>query len=179
MRLVLSILLFSFLGCSSALEQSELVFDTKSFFLNEANRLSNNKVGLIKHLRYNTETDSIFKGDSVNWQDELQSFIQIDLAKPSYKKSYATKRIELNNEAYQIEYVVKDSLLKIKRVLISFNSKDSVESIAIHTKKENSYYNQLTHLTYNIHNGYYIETTQQTLKMDSTLFAIKCEFTRY
>jgi len=150
----------------SACTPSETDIDTKSneyidisgFFKEEANRLNDLNASLEKSLNNGASNEIVLRTD-VDWTEELNPFIDIDLNKPAYKNGYKIDTININS-GYQIKYSSIDESLELKSVSIDF-IKEQIQKIIVIHKKDNIYYLSKEELIYETGKSFHIKVRNE------------------
>ncbi len=170
------ILLTMMAACSSSSKKEQMrLFDTKQFFEQEVSRLTQQQVGLKKHVMLNKKQDTVMASTLVDWTNELQPFLQLDLAKPVNQGSFDLDSVN-TLEGILINYTAKDSLQKIDVVSIWFNHEHQPIKLTAGFRQHNQFYEQQKQLTYVRDSGFVIETKQYTSLTDSAYFNITGHF---
>ncbi len=147
--------------CSCSSENSQDIhtpavtfFDIPNYFKSEAERLSDEGRFLEKIVDSNGESESkIIK--TVDWHNELRSFIDIDLNKPALQQAYTIDTVSEGQKSTLI-YSAIDSLLEFKNITITFADNKLIRFTAVHSKK-NFYYTSYETMTYEPIKGYVIQ----------------------
>lgn len=97
------LLLFS--ACQTPAEKSDqppVYYDVKGFVENQIQLLNQQKPTVAKTMVVGSEEEKRSTNE-VNWQRELELFVQADINKPAYRQSYATARPDSLTYEYTIQ----------------------------------------------------------------------------
>ena len=168
------ILIFTlFLSCSGNKEDIKSAgtyFDLKSFFGKEASRLQALNPEINKSVSRNS-LEQIKKVSGINWKSELTLFIESDINKPAWKKSY--KVIRRNDD---IIYKSLDDNLKTREIRISRNKNGTVQKIIVKNHIKNSLYQSSEKLIYIPDSLYQIDKHQHVLIIGNNQYRISGRF---
>jgi hypothetical protein len=155
-------------SCSNTQKASDekVYFDIRSFFESEARRLQLNSPHVEKTVTQNNQSEAQ-KVTIHDWKAELDLFIESDINKPSWKKSYS---IHKNNNS--IEYISNDGKLKTQRISIKKSHSGKVISILIKNQTKNSLYTTIEELSYFPDSAYIISKKQNVRLLGSNSFRV-------
>lgn len=111
-------------------------FDLTGYFNDQLKQLENSNFTLQKTITKDGQTETVIV-DSVNWKNELHSFIESNLDKPAYHISYNTDSV-INGNSKTLFYSARDSTLLIKTIKIHLNQ-NVVDTIYINKVISNGY----------------------------------------
>ncbi|MFB5944663.1 hypothetical protein [Albibacterium profundi] len=166
----------SFLGACSGSNsnapnlQTDVYFDIKGFFEEEAHRLSQDTNLIHKEISRNggeKESKSLLIKD---WLKEFSLFIESDINKPAWTSSY-----EVSHEGDAIVYTSNDPELRTKKIRIEKDG-ETVESIIIHNEVENKLYKSIEELYYSPDSIYRIEKLQDVRVIGANHYLITGSF---
>lgn len=175
MRIALIFFLLLIFACSIKTTSTSDFFDTKSFFNHEIELLTKQKSGVSKRFVFINNNDSIILLDSVNWQRELQVFIDLDLAKPSNQSAFIVSNTEANG-LIEKSYKAIDSAQELQTVIITTDNKQNVKIIEALLTKNNSLYKASKHLRYVTDSGYSINGNQQLKLGNNNTYQVAATF---
>ncbi|MES2689531.1 MAG: hypothetical protein V4658_03965 [Bacteroidota bacterium] len=157
-------------GCTKKEQLTNDNFNTKAFFAAETGRLEKSKHGIIKTLMFNNETRQLIIEDTVNWQQELAPFTEIDLSSDVFSQAFLVDTI-MNGSSAKITYMGKDEKMELKSVVILLENNKLVRiSYELYTK--NSLYANRKLLVYMPDNGYRITGFQKVNLLSGSDFSI-------
>jgi hypothetical protein len=150
--------------------------DTKAFFEKRMELDSIHQTGIEKELVFGDKHEHT-RSDTVNWKEELKSFAEIDLLKPSYNGRYTIDTLERNHEGYTVIYKCTDLKTGLQEVTISYTN-DHISMLRALYTESNSLYRSGKILTYYTDSCYSI-TGNQTVKMGNAVcYSINGKFIR-
>ena len=144
-------------------------YNLSAFFHQEAKALTIANMKLDKQII----KDSIKEKKSfgkINWLNELSPFIECDINKPAWIKSYQTDTI-LTNAGMKITYKAIEEKLPVQTIELSF-SKNKITDISIHKVRHNFYYQSEDLYSYHVQKGYEISGSQNVRLLDKTYYQI-------
>lgn len=180
MRYILPLLLLFLSACDVAEETQDttkLYYDVNGFVLDQISELTALKPSVKKTLQSDDETDNMTSSD-INWKRELELFVQADINKPAYKKSYAITRPDSLTYAYTL---ATTESLPVKRLMVRLDSASGKPSvIQAHLISKNKLYVSEKHIELScaarngkwILSGYRMNGFQQLLIQDPKRFDI-------
>lgn len=115
-------------------------FDVESFVKKQIDLLSKKNAVISKEVVLNgqTETKTI---ENINWEKELQLFLEVDINKPVLVGSY-----EIIKEQDKTIYKAKEETLKIQQIIIQ-KSGENIKNLEIFVKEENALFHFSKKLT--------------------------------
>jgi hypothetical protein len=117
-------------------------FDLEGYFKKEALRLQKKNPLIEKRVSKNNDSEQR-KLEIKNWNEELELFLSSDINKPAWKNSYG---LQQSNQT--INYIANDPDLRTQKISILKSEKNTIKSIAIFNKVNNSLYSSTEQLTY-------------------------------
>jgi hypothetical protein len=170
MKNLVIILLFLLVSCTSENTNSEVreiyYFDLKTYFTEEAEKLSQQKQLVNKSITHNDSVEE--KQMQINnWTEELALFIESDINKTSWKDSY--KKDSTSNK---ITYTAKEDNLKTQSVEIEF-SENKPSKFKIINKTHNYLYKTDEILEYIPGSSYLINKKQQVTLLGENDYLIQ------
>lgn len=162
--LLFSLLFFSFLnsGCDSAKEKKEMqksYFDLPAFFEKEIKMLMKQNPGIEKKINKDGETETKIL-ESIDWKKELAAFVDVDINKPSWIRSFSVDTLFLTSENFEITYVSLEKGIPIKQVKLLFEN-NSCSFVQINKKRDNTLFSSFQELAYKTGEGYKINGYQK------------------
>ncbi|MGV8878812.1 MAG: hypothetical protein ACOH2A_07255 [Sphingobacteriaceae bacterium] len=140
-------------------------FDLKKYFTEEASRISKRNLLIKKSVSRNGETET--KTVSViNWPAELALFIESDINKPSWQRSYR-KEISKNF----IIYAALDKSLRTRKIVIKQENKQ-IRWILIENYTRNELYSTVEKLSYFPGSHYEIKKSQSIRLLGNNRYLI-------
>ena len=132
------------ISCTNKQKASDVkvYFDIRGFFESEATRLQLNNPLVEKTVTQNTQSESQ-KVTIKYWKTELDLFIESDINRPSWKKSYRVYKTPNS-----IEYISNDEKLRTQQIAIQKSHNGKVISIRIKNHTKNSLYSGIEELSY-------------------------------
>lgn len=144
--------------------------DIKGYFIKEAFRLQKHNHSIKKRVIQNgiTETKSMV---IIKWMNELSPFIESDINKLSWEKSYHISKSE-----GLIEYTALDDNLKTQKIKITEYPNHSIKAIEIANRSKNILYNSEEILKYIPDSMYQITKNQHVLLLGDNNYKIEGDF---
>ncbi|TCK85356.1 hypothetical protein [Albibacterium bauzanense] len=169
----LYLILFLFSSCSQVenTESTALTyFDIKSYFLNEASRLSSRKSAILKEVSKNEQQErkTILIND---WKKEFDLFIESDINKPSWTSSY---KIEINGDTTLYQALTPELRTRMIQVI---KGGSKIRSISIKNESLNRLYKSYESLSYYPDSIYVIEKEQQVRFLGNNKYRVTGIFT--
>ncbi|MES2558776.1 MAG: hypothetical protein V4590_03495 [Bacteroidota bacterium] len=147
-------------ACDSGKQQNIEYFDTKSFFEATITRLSAHGNLLHKELMFGDSTVTQ-QPSTVNWANELQPFVEIDLHKNAYKARFKADTSKQAN-TYQVTYTPLDTQTDLKNLVVTIdNSTDAISSIHARFSEQNTLYEATKELVFYNDSLFTISGSQQ------------------
>lgn len=145
-------------------------FDIKSFFLNEASRLTPKKLSVLKEVSKNDlkETKLILIKD---WEKEFDFFIESDINKPSWISSY---KVEIDGDTTLYQALTPDLRTRVIQIIKNGNR---IKSISIKNESLNKLYKSYESLSYYPDSMYVIEKEQQVRFLGKNKYRVTGIFT--
>lgn len=172
MRYSLFLILFiTLISCTSEKNSNSEVheiyyFDLKTYFTQEAQKLSKQKLLINKSITHNTEIEE--KQLQINnWKDELALFIESDINKVSWKNSY-----KIDSTVNKLTFTAKEDDLKTQSIEIEF-SDNNPSKFKIINKTHNYLYKTDEILEYFPDSLYLINKKQQVTLLGENDYLIK------
>lgn len=150
--------------------QTEVYFDIKGFFEQEAARLSKNSTPILKEIARNQENTESKKITIKDWQKELSLFIESDINKPAWTSSY-----DIIDAGDSIVYTTSDPDLRTKKIVVKKEG-EKIASIAIHNEVTNQLYTSQEELYYAPDSLYQIEKEQDVRIIGTNHYLITGSF---
>lgn len=150
--------------------QTNVYFDIKGFFEEEAQRLAKDTNLIQKEISRNggeKERKSLVIKD---WLKEFSLFIESDINKPAWTSSYG-----VSHKGDTITYTSNDPELRTKKISIVKND-EIVKSITIYNEVENKLYKSLEELYYSPDSIYRIEKLQDVRVIGANRYLITGSF---
>ncbi len=158
-------------ACQPSTTEVQGLFDTKQFFTQEIAKLKNKRATLQKQVGFNTLSDSLTLTNEINWENELQLFSELDLAKPTNAKQF-TIDTAWNNDESIINYTAIDQAQRIRQIWITLDNNKQVKAIACRTAQKTNLFGSSQYLRYVTDSGFSIYTRQQTQLADDAVYTI-------
>lgn len=171
--LLLGTLAFISFSCTNSGNRSvspNSYFDLKSYFEHEASRLNSEKPKINKTVNDNGKIETKTLQDTL-WVKELAVFINSNINKPAWSKSYSVVKTDTSEI-----YTAIDSSLKTKSIQILRSSGDAIKSIKIVNRTSNELYDLDEWLTYSPDHFYIIERKQKAKLLKESFFKIEGRF---
>lgn len=170
--------LLSVLSCAAPLtddarQSTNVFFDLKKFFEEEAAYLKANPVKAQKIIRYNGQEEKhqvLIK----DWTKELSFFAESDINKPSWKDQYSIDSI-YNGNKLLLHYKSKNKDL-VTQVLDIEIVGDTVQSIVIIKNTQNQIYTSQQYLTYLPKKHYKINQIQSIIFSPEDNYSIEANY---
>lgn len=177
--LLFTLLFFSFVnsGCDSAKEKKEIqksYFDLPAFFKKEIKLLMELNPGIEKKINKDGETETKIL-ESVDWKKELAPFVDIDINKPSWIRSFSVDTLFLTSKNFEINCVSLEEGIPIKQVKLLFEN-NSCSFVQINKKSENNLFSSFQELVYKTGEGYRINGYQKVKFAFDTRYEIITDF---
>lgn len=167
------LILFLFSSCSEDknTKSVDLVyFDLKSYFSNEASRLTSMQQTVRKEVSKNGEKER--KVILINdWKKEFDLFIESDINKPSWTSSY---KVETNGDTILYQALTPDLRTRVIQIIKEGNN---IKSISINNKSLNKLYKSYESLFYYPDSIYIIEKEQQVRFLNENKYRVISIFT--
>ncbi len=165
------LLLFTACTANKEMKQNEY-FDIKEVFLNQIKVLNVEKPVFTKTIEMNSQKETKDLS-TINWEKELDPFVQMDINKSAFAKSYSVLETD-STISYKLK---KEEKLPIKSILIRKNPKsEQLQSIEIEASDHNLLYHWSKTLSANIITGklknYSIKGNQKILVFDAEIYSI-------
>lgn len=161
MRKILFISIF-LIGCAEADVQNstKTYFDLAGFITQQITQLNNNQPLTHKSLLIEEKNETL-NTTKIDWQKELELFLQADLNKQAYQLSYNEEKTPL-----MAIYTIKEGeSLPIKTLKILFNEEKSPKHIEVFMQVKNYLYQSEKKLSMNLNGNqlesYHIEGWQE------------------
>jgi len=146
-----------FMACTEpeVVSNTDNIFDVKAYFEQEIIRLSNAKVAIVQVVNIDGEEERI-EPDSINWENQLASFLVNDINKPAYNKEI--KEVVIEDTLVIMKYMFNAKRLPLKTLEITFESADANTPLFMDftLEESNLLYNMKRSLHYNPTIGYKI-----------------------
>ena len=173
-----NLLLLCFIAVCSACHPVETnvaphYFSVAEFFKNECSRLKEEKMVLLKKVRYDAREETMQIQQPV-WEDELRPFLDCDINKPAYTGAYSIDS-SATDGAHTIFYKAKEARMPIRLVTINY-VEGKLSSVYIEMGKSNAWFELHQEMTYTPGDGYQINGRQKMAIGKETLFTIAGRF---
>jgi hypothetical protein len=175
MKKILFLLVMVVAGCTSPSTNNNSLayFSIESYFNEQIKILSSDKAGLEKEIIKDGKNEKrTFL--NVNWKKELKPFIEADINKPSWKRSYSIDSNSTGNEV-RILYSALEPKLNVRSIEI-YKTDNILSRIKIITEKQNAYYHALQSMEYIPSKEYIISGGQKVILADTTSYLIHSVF---
>ncbi len=179
------IIFFSFItvlfSCSNQKNNtiSDIPFDTKTFFTAEIKRLNKQHILLEKEIIFGDKNETKLI-DSIDWKQELNPFVEIDLLKPSYNGLFKKDSLRIDEYHYLIAYSTSDKKINLKKVEITFNIlMQKPISFYFLVSENNTVYQSEKTLTYFVDSAFKIEGAQHVKLVDDIKYAIYARIVKH
>ena len=149
--------LFSFASCGQfdvVPESEKKYFDIPLFFKKESERLTSEG----KYLKKVIIKDKIREEKIIQkpeWDQELASFMQIDLNKPAFISTYRKDTVILNENIYEVRYAATETSLTIPLISLIFENNSCI-FVSIKKYNSNKLFRSVQELQYNKETGFFI-----------------------
>lgn len=150
--------------------QTEVYFDIKGFFEEEAVRLSRNSNPVHKEITRNREETESKNITIKDWKKELSLFIESDINKPAWTSSY-----QVREEGDSTIYTTSDPNLRTKKIVINMED-EKVAAITISNEVTNQLYTSQEKLYYSPDSLYRIEKEQDVRVIGSNHYLVTGKF---
>lgn len=150
--------------------QTEVYFDIKGFFEEEAVRLSGNSNPVHKEITRNREETESKNITIKDWKKELSLFIESDINKPAWTSSY-----QVREEGDSTVYITSDPNLRTKKIVINMED-EKVAAITISNEVTNQLYTSQEKLYYSPDSLYRIEKEQDVRVIGSNQYLVTGKF---
>ncbi|TWJ02507.1 hypothetical protein JN11_01480 [Mucilaginibacter frigoritolerans] len=142
-------------------------FDIKGYFSADIAHLNHLKIQVLKTVSHNGTTESkTVKID--NWGQEFNLFIDADINKPAWQKSYTV----ITDDSL-LFYKAIDPELKMREMIIKRDNKQKVKWILIFNRTKNILYTTTEKLSYYPDSLYLIEKDQHVRLMGNNHYRIE------
>ncbi|AFD07498.1 hypothetical protein [Solitalea canadensis] len=170
--LITGLILISFSCSNTGNRQTSqnAYFDLKSYFEQEAHRLNAENPKLSKTVNDNGKTETKTVRDTL-WTKELSVFINSNINKPAWSKSYKVVKTDTSEL-----YTAIDSALKTKSIAILRDTNGHIRNIKIVNRTSNELYDLDEWLTYDPNHFYKIERKQKAKLLKESHFEIEGRF---
>lgn len=163
-----------FIGCSSSQENKEQThqssyFDIPTYFQKQISELSSTNPLILKTVSTNQEVETKETHIS-DWNNELSSFVAIDLNKPAYQD--AVTKDSVNNI---VTYSLSGKNIDPTTVKINYEN-ERIHSLEIEKTTSNFLYKTIEKLQFQAGKSYNIEKTQKVVLLGTNEYTIKGEF---
>lgn len=160
-------------ACTSQTHQQKPsnYYDFNSFFKEEVKRLNGLKPTLQKTVRLNEREEQKKLNKSINWENELAFFLEIDLLKPAYQGAYQEQK-----QGNHIRYKAKNNALNIQEIDAIFTANGTLKSVCIYKKSQNYLFTSNDTLYYATDSLYRIQKTQKAIILGNTSYHIEGKF---
>lgn len=175
----LLILLFIALISACGVEQkreARSLFDSKTYFGKEIERLEKQKVNIEKRVRIDEDTQRITL-DTVDWEAELALFLRSNINKPALVDEYEVDSLHEDGQLKAVHYRTTKEGLKTRTLSLYFEG-DTIQRIEIFNKTENTVYGAEQYLRYEPSIGYEMRDTQRVQIVGANVFSVEAEFLR-
>ncbi|MOA34871.1 hypothetical protein D3C78_1562840 [compost metagenome] len=142
----------------------------KNYFEQEVSRLNTEKPKISKTVNDNGKIETKSIQDTL-WVKELAVFINSNINKPAWSKSYNVVKTDTSEI-----YTAIDSSLKTKSIQILRTSGDAIKCIKIVNRTSNELYDLDEWLTYRPNHFYTIERKQKAKLLKESYFKIEGRF---
>jgi len=175
MKKILFLFAVLFVGCTSSTtnNSTQTYFSIEKYFNQQISVLSNAKAGLEKEIIKDGKKEKRTFAQ-VNWKKELKPFLEADINKPSWKRSYSIDSTTSGNEV-QIMYSALEPKLNVRSIEIR-KTNNVPTRIKIITEKQNAYYHALQTMEYSPSKEYIISGGQKVILADTTSYLIHSVF---
>ena len=149
-------------GCDGGNGQKNLernYFDLPAFFENEVNHLTSENPVIEKKISKDEKTETKVLS-SIDWKGELAAFIDIDLNKPSWARSFLVDTTFLSPKKYEVLYTAVEDEMAVREVKLLFEN-NSCSFVQIKKRSENSLFSSFQNLEYSKGEGYKINGYQK------------------
>jgi hypothetical protein len=167
-KLVCFILILFVCSCSSKedkIAQTKSYFDVKGYFNNEIVRLGKKNQAVEKAVSINGAKEEQ-KITITNWKQELQSFLDADINKASWKGSF--NLVKTGNLS---TYTSQSDKIAVKKLEVKFDGKE-VKSIKMFINNVNNLYTSQDSLSYFPDSLYQIKKTQHIKLLEAKNYEI-------
>ncbi|POY35260.1 hypothetical protein C3K47_15875 [Solitalea longa] len=145
-------------------------FNIKAYFESEVNRLNIEHPKISKTVNSNGKTESKVIQDTI-WRSELSVFINSNINKPAWNKSYLVNKSD-TSEVYK----AIDTTLKTREISIIKHPDGTIKSISILNTTDNELYELVEKLEYIPNKFYKIERKQQSKLLKESSFVVEGKF---
>ncbi len=177
----LSLLLLFVLSCSDEPSPgpTQVYFDAPHYFNRQIRQLNRLGPQLEKELAFNRKKESKVLS-SVNWEQELSLFTDIDINKAAWRGLFDVDTIDFDSgrsRIFTVRYSPLQEDIPVKKLLINIDrSTGDPEYIHIDLEKENFIYNSRQTLTYAAGKGYTISNQQKVLFLAQQSLEVESRF---
>lgn len=147
--------------------------DLITFFKGEMSRLNAVAPTLKKSVYKNGVLEKKIL-DSVNFEKELEMFLEVDLNKSAWKNSFELKEGVLSDTTLKT-YTCKDKKVRIRKVKVYY-SKGKIVMVTAFLTSKNNIYNSFVKLKYELNKGYEVVSGQKVRWMDGNYFVVNGNF---
>ncbi len=175
MKKIFFLLLMVVAGCSSSSPSGNAssYFSIEAYFNDQIRILTSEKTGFEKAITKDGKKE-IRNFANVNWKKELRPFLEADINKPAWKRSYQRDSSSNGNETY-IVYSALEPKLNVRKIEL-YKTADTLSRIKILTEKQNAYYHAMQTLQYIPFKEYTISGGQKVILADTTSYLIHSVF---
>jgi hypothetical protein len=148
-------------------------FSISDYFKEQAEKLSKSGISLQKKLIKDGKEEFQLQHD-VDWEVQLRPFLESDINKPAYIRSYATDTIFLDNEM-KVVYKALESDLPVQLIELTF-SDEICKKVAIEKLKDNAIYVSKQHLVFELNKGHTISGKIRVQKLLESNYFISAAY---
>lgn len=132
-----------------------MYFDLPNYFKQEAQSLNDKKFGISKTLVKDGKTE-IIKSDSVDWNNELQTFIAIDLNKSAWIGKFEMDSAITNDSTKWVVYKCEEQNIPVKLVYFEYLN-NRINYIIIENRTDNIAFSKYAKMIYHFGHAIHIE----------------------
>ncbi len=150
-------------------------FDLKSYFEQEAERLSKSSKGIVKKINLDAKEEEQTLA-APDWEQEFRLFKNYDINRIAWVDKYSVDSTLQKNNNLFVTYTAEDEDLRVRELQIRFNQQKELTTIQMKTSTENPLYWLKEELVYYPNQGYSISSRQKVILMDETRTHIRSDF---
>lgn len=156
-------------------EDQRYYYDLPSFMAKQANNLQSKAQWVRKRVTKDGQTHIIERGN-INWEEELDGFIECDINRPAWRGAFKIDTISLER-VFVITYKTENKEIPVKNVVITIDKATrQCLQVTIDRSSENFLYTSDQKLFFTTGEGYMMKGKISVTLMFDTEYTIENEF---